>query len=73
MISSPVYLQLASLKENAEEEPESYLSTSVWKCVYIYKFWIILVLMQLEAIAMSVNDSYNSISALLDMFHPEVS
>lgn len=34
MISSPVYLQLVSLKQNAEEEAESYLSMSV----YFYEF-----------------------------------
>lgn len=67
MISSPVYLHLVSLKQNAEEKPESYLSMSVWKCVYIYKFRIILVLTQLEATALRVSYSYNSISASLDV------
>lgn len=57
---------------NAKEEPESYLSMSVWKCVYIYKFRIILVLTQLEATALRVNYSYNSISASLDVFFPEM-
>lgn len=72
MINSLVYLQLVSLKQNAEEEPESYLSMSVWKCVYIYKFGIIVVPMQLEATALRVNYSYNSISASLDVFFPEM-
>lgn len=63
MISSPVYLQLVSLKQNAEEEAESYLSMSV----YFYEFWIMLVLIQLEATALRVNYSYNSISASLDV------
>lgn len=38
----------------------------MYECVYIYKFWIMLVLIQLEATALRVNYSYNSISASLD-------
>jgi len=57
---------------NAEEEPESYVSMSVWKRACIYKFWIILVFMQLEATALRVDYSYNCISASLDVFFPEM-
>lgn len=64
MISLPACLWLVSLKQNAEE-PESYLSMSVWKCEHMDRLWFILVLTQLKATTLRVNYFYNSISTSL--------
>lgn len=61
-----------SLKQNALEEPESYVSISVWKCEHMDRFWFILVLTQIEATTLRVNYSYNSISASLHVIFLEM-
>lgn len=59
MISLPACLCLfVSLKQNAEEEPGSYLSMSVEKGEHMDRLWFILVLTQLEATTLKVNYSY---------------